>query len=333
MYTGGLGDAFGDAKQRWEGVAGISYTGNAATAEAMTATYQLLVRIANGDLTAALQAVQGSDPQMRGIGLDYLSRADQRQIETLVNSGALSPDLFQQIYGRPLNGEGWWRYARENRAAGAIFPYLGAGSGSSNGVVQNIPAGFRYTAQNLYDYNFDFTALVNAAKAWAQAHPLAPEDAPTPEAIATVNRSAPTAPDPDEPPPGWRQSTYQGQVGFYGPDGLFYRGPRPWLGGGQGVSVNPTPAPTNTSPAPASTAPGATTPTASGGPPSAPGAPPEPGTQTPLPPSNAAPQPFNEGAPVIMEDSASDPQRAGISGTAALIIGGSILAYFFFGRK
>lgn len=240
--AGVLGDAasdFATAKQYWESRAGIPYTGNATTAEALMASAATMIRIANGDMAATFAALGDVDPAVRTVADAYVRRFfdyQRPQMVAMAIRGDITPEQWQQYTGRPLNEDPEWRRVRENDVAAALFRILGAGAGSRQGTAGNWGVGFEYVGHNIYDLDFDFEGMVQAAEVFAAAHRSAIVT-PGEEAIAQADTGT-SAAVPEGTPSGWR---FNGSDGWWGPDGRFYAGnadARPWLGGTPGVTVD-----------------------------------------------------------------------------------------------
>lgn len=239
----GLGDAaFDAAKLDLESRVGIPYTGSATTADQLNAVKAIMTRIANGDRSAWIEGTSYPDPFVQKVAMDYLTRYYQSsdgnpQTASSTRSFWLSvpASLFNAVAGHAISTEPWWRYDREGQVMATLFPILGGGSGVADGYARNLAVGFQYTAQNIYEPDFDFGALAQAAQQWAAQHPVT---APTPEAITRVQQTATErVPQPSGPPAGWN---FNGSDGWWGPDGKFYAGDAnstPWSSGQQGVSV------------------------------------------------------------------------------------------------
>lgn len=339
----GLGDAFGDEKARLESRVGIPYTGTATTVEELQAEGALLVRVANGDVTAFVEAFHHADPFVQRIGADYLRRALDQDVNHQL-AALLSPADYQALTGHAVTGEPWWRQQREHEVLAALFPILGAGSGIQNGQAWTA-SGFSYPA-DIYALGFDFGALQQAASAWAERHHdlVTP---PTAEAIAVTQQAATAPTTPAGPPAGWRRSpptTEMPRGGWYGPDGLFYTGDAPWADPhAAGRSVQPPPdaglppggqstpptVPQTTAPADHSTRPVETPPTL---PPA--GTQLTPGVPVPdyyAPPSNGTDVPLS--APTDVPPMETTNLFAGMGGGTLLLVGGALVGLLLLGRK
>ena len=355
---GGLGDAaFDAAKLALESRTGIPYTGPATTAEQLQAVQQILVRIANGDVSAMVEGLTFPDPFVTKIARDYLQRLIQGEDAAYVlDRYHLTPAIYEQVMGHSITTEPRWRWQRENQVLATLFPILGGGRGVILGTDQRVHVYGDPSSpiigpnQSVYDLDYDFAALRAGAEALKASGTIQPtgEAPPSPEAIQRVQQAA--APlTPSGPPSGWR---YNGSDGWWGPDGKFYPGDAnstPWSSGQQGVSVEtykqtPPPPPPQTNGAVAG------------------GGEPEPTPSVPSTPTDGGSSPVTAptaqpvfsggggggggvafGPPPITEMAPSDTGApaegtplgtAGMSGTTALLLAAGLLgAAWYAGRK
>jgi hypothetical protein len=315
------------------------------------AASDLMVRVANGDPVAMVQAAQSSDPAVSSVGLQYLGRfigtsTTANAAQQAFLDGQIPAALWKQATGQDPTQADFYTYIISGKvlAAGFIPGFGGMTRAMENGTVQfldygwdtnfdqvkgavwtTVPGNWKTDAEHI-----DYAGLRAKCLASLQ-NAIKGGQITLPPGVTVPGITIPTLPEQQAaadvkavnaggPPAGWRSGAGpDGSSGWWATDGLFYPGATPWTGwvSGTGQSVNPLPLPSIYT--------GDTIP-------SLPPGPPQLMPQTPVYTGDAPSLEYaTPGTATTTEQGGSILPSLGSNGL--LIVGGLAAAWFLFGRN